>query len=88
MGSPIVTNLQNMFRYLPQRSLEGALGKNIGQRVEGWLGMSPEPMYSETGQDVYQAPGSPSLTPQWEEANRQSQQQHLSAMKKPLPKGK
>lgn len=43
MGSPAVTNLMNVFRYMPQHAIEGALGDKWGPRVEGWLGMSPSP---------------------------------------------
>lgn len=93
MGSPIVTNLANSFRYLPQHLIEGGLGPKWGKRVEGWIGMSPAPTENMPGQDIYQPAGSPGLPPQWEEANRRSIQQQmgkkpdLSTMRRPL-KGK
>lgn len=91
MGSPIANGLANTFRYFPQHVIEGLLGPKWGPKVEGFVGMSPAPADAMPGQDTYQPAGSPGLPPQWEEANRISQQQHkqdLSTMRKPLPKGK
>jgi hypothetical protein len=52
MSSPIVTGLKSAFRYLPQHTLEGALGSGLGQAVEGFMGMSPEPSAPVAPQQV------------------------------------
>ena len=43
MGSPIVSSLQNTFRYLPQHAIDGVFGQKWGPRVENMMGMSPAP---------------------------------------------
>jgi hypothetical protein len=94
MSSPIVTNLANTFRYLPQRSIDGLLGPKYGPMVEKFMGMSPAP--TDQG-EVLQAPGMPDPNyhaDKLAEANRSFMPQQaapqapdVTQMRKPL-KGK
>ncbi len=93
-SNPIVTNLANAFRYLPQRAMDGILGPKYGPMVEKFVGMSPAP--TDQG-EVYQAPGMPDPNYQGqmlEQANKSFMPQQqapakpdVTQMRKPL-KGK